>query len=266
MGSDITKYTGFDLDMLDQVDQQVDAVSGNVYLTVDVGDTVVRFLPARAGKAPFRVTSMHYIDAIPGLEKMIVFACPRVELKQACPACQEADRLLATRNPIDRERAMRISGTLRVYANVLDRNAAASGPKIFSMGIMIWKKLKSLRANPRLGGDFTDPSAAGFDVIITREGTGPRDTRYEVYPDRNNSPLAATQEEVEEILARQHDLDLQVDPTVPEELAGAWRSLATAGAGGARKPAPARRSAAQDAKVTDVPGEEVDSDDPANWK
>lgn len=257
MGDDLTKYTGFDMDMLEETDRRVEEVGGSAYVKLEVGDTIVRILPAPAGQMPFRVTSLHYIDAVPGLDKKIVFACPRVEEKKPCLACTEADRLLSTGNPLDRASSKRISGTLTVYANALDRSMPDAGPKILSMGSTIWKKLKAIRQNPRAGGDFTDPGDGGFDIIISREGTGPRDTRYEVSTDRNNSPLADTPEEIEMILSRQHNLDAEVDTEIPEDLIMAWRNLASVGRGQTQR----RSSAVADAQKTTV----VDDDDPTTW-
>lgn len=262
MGNNLSKWQGLDLDALERIDKQVEEMSSNIWLSLEQGDTIVRFLPAPAGTDPFRITSIHYVDAIPGLDKTLVFACPRVELKQPCPACREADRLLATKNPIDKERAHRISGQIRVYANVVDRNAMENGPKIFGMGPMIWKFLKAIRANARSGGDFTDPTAAGFDIIVNRTGTGMQ-TRYTVSAERNNTPLCENADEMEDILNRQHNLDAQVDATVPEELLQAWQAMASAG----RQPMRTRNA------VADAHGEtvkkpatkETDPDDPENW-
>lgn len=273
MGDQLTKYTGFDMDMLDAVDKKVESISGSVFMDISPGTTVVRFLPAPAGKQPFRVTSMHYIDAVPGLDKLVVFACPRTELKQPCPACAEVDRLISTRNPVDKERAYRIEAKLKVYSNVIDRANPDAGARVLSMGKMLWGKLKEIRRNPRLGGDFTDPGAGGFDVVITREGSGKTDTRYDCAADRSNSPLAETAEEMDHMLSSQHDLEALVDTAFPDELLNAYRSLTTAGRGGSAggrqdsaprgsQVQPGRRSAVIDAQGTTV---EDDADDPSKW-
>jgi len=258
--SNIVKYGGFSLKAMEAEDKKADAISGSVFINLTPGEHVLRFLPAPPGvESPFRITALHYIDAVPGLDKMVVFACPRIELKEPCPACAEVSRLNSTRNPLDKERAMRISAGLRVYANVIDRANEEAGPRLIGFGKMIWEQLKAIRKNARLGGDFTDPTANGFDIIVTREGSGPRDTRYTVNADRNSSPLSQNETLAGQWLSTQHDLEQFVDCNVPEELLMAWGQMNRVG----RQPAPepaarpganvmARgRSAVIDAKVVE---------------
>lgn len=225
MSGNIVKYGGYAEKAADYDSAKIDSVSGNVYLDTPVGTTIVRIVPPPVGKdSPFRITAMHFIDAVPGLDKMIVFACPRVEFKQPCIACQESERLNKSPSPLDRERAYRISAGLRVYANVIDRASPDldTALKIWSFGKMIYGQLKGIRKNPRLGGDFTDPTEKGFDIIVSREGTGKNDTKYTVAADRNASPLAPTVEDINDIISRQSDLELQVNAVVPEALLNAW--------------------------------------------
>lgn len=221
--SNIIKYQALDLELVDEAQKQVDIIAGGEYENLEVGETVLRFLPAMAGFTPIRVTAIHYIDAVPGLDgKTIVFACPRVELKQPCPACAKAEELMKTGNPLDRERGYRIQAGLRVYANVLNRKKVEAGPKVLAFGKQIWDQLKAIRKNPRMGGDFTDPSAAGFDIIINREGTGKMDTKYTVAADRQNTPLADTDEETNRIISAGKDLERFVQTDIPQELALIW--------------------------------------------
>ena len=259
--SNLVQYGGYSVASVEADTAKADVIAGNRWFSFEVGDNVVRFIPPKVGEtSPFRVTAMHYIDAVPGLDKLLVFACPRVELKQPCPACQEAERLNKSPNPLDRERAYQLSASLRVFASVIDRRIAdpADGIKIMSMGKMIHGQLKTIRSNPRLGGDFTDPTDDGFDVIITREGTGKMDTRYSCAADRNSSGLADDVDVINWIIENQPDLDAMVNPVVPEELLAAWESTvmrasssSSRGKGGSklmkgRKP---RASAVSDAKV-----------------
>lgn len=240
-GTNITRWGGFSTDALDKLDEQIQDIAGNVYLDLEPGENIVRFLPPIMGReSPFRVTAQHYIDAIPGFDRMFVFACPRVELKQPCLACQKCEELNKTGNPVDRERAFKMSAGLRVFANVIDRKHPDRGVKVLGFGKMIWEQLKTIRKNARLGGDFTDPSAGGFDIIITREGEG-RSTKYQCAADRTSSPLAPTDEEIEAILGMGHDLDALVNPAIPEELIGVWgrdiqRMVSPAAAVAAQRP------------------------------
>lgn len=275
MATDLTKYQSLDLDMLEEADRTVAGIVGGSYFKLEVGDSVLRFLPGpRPGVKPFKVTATHYVDAIPGLDKTVIFSCPRIEAKLPCPACAEADRLRATRNPVDKERARRIESKLEVYFNVLDRRGPQKGPQILRVGLGIWKRLKTIRQNNRTGGDYFDPSAGGFDIIITRVGTGKKDTEYTVEPDRANTALVGTSEELDAIMSGAHNLEAEVDITVPEELLRAWQAMDSVGRGRA-EPTP-RRSAALDARgespsvqatarVVEAAPANTDPDDPENW-
>jgi hypothetical protein len=249
--SNLVKHGKFDIQALDEVDKKVDAIAGSVFIDFNPGDTVLRFLPPQLGSSsPFRVTALHYVDAVPGIDRLVVFACPRTELKQDCPVCDEVRRLQGTQNPVDRERAFRLSAGLRVYANVIDRNNEDAGPRVAAFGKTIWEALKSIRRNTRLGGDFTDPSEAGFDIIVHREGTGKVDTRYTVNADRSSSPLSKDPTQAAKWLEEQHDLEQFVDPRIPEDLLRAWGAMARL-SNEARAPqlAGPRRSAVSDAKA-----------------
>ncbi len=219
--SQLIKYQGLTLDVMDAADQQADAIAGGDFWDIEVGENVFRVLPVPIGEKAVRVTAMHYVDAVPGLDKMIVFACPRTETKASCPACEETDRLQKTGNPTDRERAFRIQSKLKVYLNAVNRNKPDAGVKVLSFGKQIWEQLKTIRKNARAGGDYTDPTANGFDIIITRVGTG-RETEYTVAADRSNSPLAADDDAISDIIMQTKNLEKYVDTTINEALLNAW--------------------------------------------
>jgi hypothetical protein len=227
--SNLVRYGSYTEDAADADASRAATISGNNYYEIEVGENVVRFLPPPEGRGtPFRVTAMHYVDAVPGLNKVMVFACPRVELKVPCPVCQEAERLNKSPSPLDRERAYRISAGLRVYAAVVDRRVAVpeESIKVIAFGKMIHNQLKALRKSTRAGGDFTDPTDKGFDVVIVREGTGKDDTKYTVHPDRHNSPLHPEPDVCNYLIENQPDLEAQVNPVVPEELLATFQAVA----------------------------------------
>lgn len=236
MPENIKRYGGWSADAAAKDEERAASLAGNVFLDLQPGENVVRFIPPKPGNdSPFRVTAMHYVDAIPGLQKMLVFACPRAELKQPCPVCAEVERLNRTGNPIDKDRAYRISAGLRVYANVIDRNHPDVGPRILGFGVSIWNQLKSIRNSPRLGGDFTDPGPKGFDIVIVKDGEK-MSTKYHVSAARDCGPLAATDAEIDEIIEASHDLEAQVNPVIPEELLRFWGEANLRSVGPAAQP------------------------------
>ena len=198
-------YKSFDIAELDRQDAQVAATStvGADFMKLTPGKNVVRFLPLSAAdtrKSPFAVVNEHFFERPDGTR--VRFACPRLMESEPCPVCKEADRLRRTGNPIDREQAFELYPRLRVYANVIDRQQPESGPRILAFGKTIWEGLKKIRKDSDEGGDFTDPSEDGFDIIVRREGTGKMDTKYTVQPARNDSELADLG-----VIDRQWDLD-----------------------------------------------------------
>lgn len=270
MSGDLVRYSSFDFDMIEDLDRQIDDIVQTVYVSLAVGDTTIRILPGFVGASPFRPVAMHFIDALPGMaDKTISFACPRVELQEFCLACQKAQQLMSTKNPVDKQRAKRISTTLQVLCNVVVRPSTT--PKVLPIGMTVWKQLKAIKNNPKLGGDFTDPTEGGYDLVINREGTGQYDTKYKVFYERENTPLAPTPQEIDAILANRHDLEALVDPTVPTEILEAWRNLARAGSGSAQQSSAYstddRQRRARSSAVIDAVGETVeeDEDDPSTW-
>jgi hypothetical protein len=183
------------------------------------GENVVRFLPSKTpGKNAFRVTYLHYVDPIPGQQKMSVFSCLAHELKQKCPACAMSEKL---HNMGDVAGAKRLSPKLKVLANVMNRNAPEAGPKVLGFGTSIWQALRAIRSNPRTGGDFVNPTEKGFDIIIMREGEM-MSTKYMVSAARDCTPLCASEDEAVEVIESSKDLDALISTQLPEELARFW--------------------------------------------
>jgi hypothetical protein len=221
MSNSLVQFGSWSEDAFTADNAAVDATSSGLIDKIEVGENVFRILPPSLScgrNSPFRITAMHFIKGVPGTDKQLVFACPKTELKEPCPACQEADRLARSQAKADRERAFEISAGLRVYACVINRAKPEAGVRVISFGKQIYDQLKTIRKSPRLGGDFTNPFANGFDIIINREGTSQNDTKYKVAADRQASALAATDAEMQEIIDSQPNLEQFIDTNVPDEL------------------------------------------------
>jgi hypothetical protein len=221
------EYTEQDFDKdVDRANQ----IGGRAIMELQQGENVVRFVPSNTpGVSPIRSTGMHYVDAIPGLDKMVVFACPKKELQQPCPVCDAGSQLMRSPNPIDRERGERIGAKLTLYANVVDRSAPADDPnqgiRVLRFGKQILEQLKTIRRSTRTGGDFFDPGPNGFDIVITREGTE-KSTKYKVIPDRQNSPLFEDTELAQYVIDNAYDLNTFVEAVVPDQVVAALQSAA----------------------------------------
>ena len=201
----LVKYGSFDLDTLEKQDQLVESNStvGADFMKLQPGKNKLRFLPPKEpGQSPFIMVNEHFLET-PGGQK-VRFACPRLMEKKPCPACQQADDLKRTGNPLDRDKAWSFYPKLRVYANVYDRENPGN-PRILAFGKTIWEGLKRIRKDRDEGGDFTNPMADGFDIVITREGTGLQ-TKYAVSSSRSDSALSDDEMEIDRIIQAQYDL------------------------------------------------------------
>lgn len=218
----IVRYAEYSAEEFEKDVDRANQIGGSSLMDLKQGENVVRFVPsATPGKTPMRSTGMHYVDAIPGLDRVVVFACPKKELGQPCPVCDMGSQMQRSANPIDRERGERIASKLTLYANVIDRSAPADDPnyglRVLRFGKQILEQLKTIRRSTRTGGDFFDPGPNGFDIVITREGEM-KSTKYKVIPDRNNSPMFQEVELVQAVIDNAYDLDSFVTPVVPEEV------------------------------------------------
>lgn len=202
----LRKYGSFDLDEAEKETKELESSGGADFMSLKVGRNVIRVLPPPAGaRSPFKVIHQHFIN-VPGATGPISFVCPRLTLKKACAVCTEADALRASGNPVDADRANDLFARRRVFTNVIDRGAPEKGPRVLAFGKTIHEQLLALRTDAEAGGDYTDV-ADGFDIIIERQGTGKNDTKYSVRPARGNTPLADTEEQIDDWYNSQRSLD-----------------------------------------------------------
>jgi len=106
---------------------------------------------------------------------------------------------------------------------------------VWGFGSKTWEQLKALRQDTDVGGDFTHPQT-GFDIRVTRKGTGQFDTEYTLLPGRPK-PLTADAELLKTWVASQHDLaEFAVPPSYERIMemvspGGATQQAAPPGAG-----------------------------------
>lgn len=249
---EIVQWGGVDLDAAREQAEEVGASDGGEFLKLSVGKNVVRFLPPVAGqKTCFVIVHEHYID-VPGAKGPVVSACPRMMAKQPCVVCSRVAELNASGNPADRDAAYRMRAQKRIYSNVIDRKRPEMGPVVLGYGKQIFDQLMGILEDPDAGGDFTNPTDGGCDVVIERVGTSKDDTKYTVRCSRKNSPLGDMA-----WIAQQHNILHKVGQAKATEelqkyLRGESAAPASTGAStgasargfGARGAAPASRTSA----------------------
>jgi len=187
------QWGSYELSALDEEDKYVAEASGSV-LKLTPGRWVLRFLPPPAGgKSPFVITHKHFLQ-LPGMERMKTLCCPRIMRKRPCKVCKIVEAIYALGTSSDEELAYQNLAKLNGYGNVIVRSgptaavSAADGPQPLQFGPKIYERLRALRRDPDAGGDYTHPFE-GFDIIITRQGTGKNDTKYEVMSAKKLSEL-----------------------------------------------------------------------------
>ncbi len=267
----IVRYEAYNEEDFERDYNRAKGITGAAIMELQEGPNIVRFIPSnRPEVTPMRSTGMHFVDAIPGLDQTLVFACPKQELQQPCPVCLHVEELRRSANPVDRARADRVAVKLRVYANVVDRSAPPDDPqhglRVLGFGKSVLEQLKTIRRNSKMGGDFFQPDPRGFDIVIVKEGEGMQ-TRYKVIPVRENAPLDADIAMTQALIDNQYDLNQYVNPQVPEEIITALQMTRQSyglprGAGGAPTPAVQQWAAQQPAHVLASVGQ---AQTPGRW-
>lgn len=211
-GSNLVQYGSYDVETAEEELEQSKRAGGTDFMKLKEGDNIVRFLPRLSGwRSNFVVIYEHFLD-LPGGGR-VRFACPRAMSKPSkpCPICVKADKLKATGNQADFNKAKELFASRRIYANVIDRSDPEAGPKVLTFGKGIHEDLAALRKNPDWGGDFTHPET-GFDIRINRVGSKKHDTEYTVTP-RKPSPLGNM-----EWIGQQRNLEQYALVLTPEEM------------------------------------------------
>ena len=186
--------------------QDADAAKGdNGFLTLVSREEpfLLRIMPAMGSETSlFWVVWQHYWEFPDGSK--FVFACPKLMERRYCEGCSRIERLFDTGAPTNKKMAKRFSPKLRVFSNALNREEPHKGARIFAFGKLLFEEMQKLRKNARRG-DFTDPVGGyDFELYVSGEGFN-RD--YKLYPVPERSPLAATEQEMVELLNTKHDLN-----------------------------------------------------------
>lgn len=189
-------------------EDQLNISEGSEWVKIEEGKNVYRFLPRKKGwRSHLKTVHKHWVRGLPGRDKDFTFVCPRRHLGKQCPECDEADQMQRSTNPVDRDAAGDHWPRSQSVANVIDRSREGDGPLLLGCGKTIFNGLKDIQEDPDDGGDYTNPTEDGFDIIIYRKGKTKNDTEYKVSAARNNSPLSEDEDEMLEWIGAQWELD-----------------------------------------------------------
>lgn len=173
--------------------------------------TVLRILPQLAGeKTPVPCAKRHFIK-INGVN--VVFNCAS-EINQRCAGCEYVDKLLTSANPLDERAAKDASASFYAVARVLDRGKPDAGVKLISFTYSVIKALRALQRGEdgKPGVDVLHP-IHGYDIAVTRYTEHPW---YEVALANEPSPIARTQEGLEDITRQMRRFNLSDLVSIPE--------------------------------------------------
>lgn len=199
--------------------------SGNFWKPEE-GKSVIRILPP-VGKMSFfwQEVGKHT------LSDDVTVICPNftTDGELPCPICEASHEAYLAK---DKD----LGGLLRVrryyYMSVMvhtkdnEGNAVWEGPFSYTPGVKLFENLSSIVADPEYG-DISD-AENGYVLKLTRNGTG-MDTTYQVIASRDTSKLAASDEELKEILSKAVDHSAILDSLPTYEELSAKLGLAPAG-------------------------------------
>ena len=184
---EIVQYGDWTPEQIKEEDKEMS--SGGEFWKPQVGRQLVRFLPPLPGwKGPFTIQHQHFIN-MPGVEHKIIFTCPKQHKNKPCVACARADKLETAGNSKDTKQAKKLRAQRRVGANVIvTPKDPTSKVSIWWFGKRVYGQLKGFREDVENGGNFLDP-LKGYDISVTRVGTGKDDTVYTLVLARNQTQL-----------------------------------------------------------------------------
>lgn len=206
--SNLKKYEEWSADDANAEKEELDKLDpGSSFYKWETGKNVLRFLPPRKGtRTPMPGIFQHYCE-VPGKEQGVSVVCVAVhaEPKRPCPVCQRAQALQGSRSTRDQELGKKLIAKRRHYANVIDRKNEEKGPQVAAFPKTVYEALLAIRDDDAAGGNFTDPSDKGFDIVITKTGTG-LSTQYKVAAARDGSPLCEEAKQADDWLESMHNL------------------------------------------------------------
>lgn len=204
-GSSLVAFGDFDEEEAAAQSKESEASRGtSILMKLKPGKTTVRAIPPKQGEKLMKVAYVHYVD-IPGVGRKS-FNCPRQMAKQRCPVCDMENKLIATGNDADYNKAKKLHAKRRLYMNVIVRGREEDGIKVLPFGTMIEDQLIEIRRDEEDGGNFSHP-IKGFDLKISRKGEGQNDTEYKVSKTGDVKPLHEEAAQMNEWIGNQPSLD-----------------------------------------------------------
>ncbi len=169
------------------------------------GRYVVRFLPpwSEAGEIGYKARWHWNLPIEPPN-----MPCPHT-VEHECELCDYIKELRVKKHP----KAQEMFAKRRIFYNIILREEEDKGPQVYASGVQVYEAVLAYLYDDEWG-DITDIET-GRDMILERTGQGKDDTRYQLLPTKNASPLHADKAVVTKWLDAAQNLETAVN--IPDE-------------------------------------------------
>ncbi len=127
------------------------------------------------------------------------FACPRNNFKKACPACELAEKLKKSGDPVDAEQAKKFYAKQRYFAVVVDRSDEQLTPKFWGFSFGMYLSLMEKFNDPDYQTYMDENEGLDAVVILKAAGGAKKFPEPELTFKRKESPIAASAKEIARI-------------------------------------------------------------------
>jgi hypothetical protein len=170
--------------------------TGNEFIKIEEGTTIVRILPAKTGTDFYSEVKTHRVQ-LPTKTYENNVVC----LGDDCPICNLYRALWKTGNKDHEDLARKIKAKSRYYLNVLDRNTLEV--KVLSCGTQVFQKILATILDQDFG-DITDPQT-GFDFKLVKV-SGDGYPNYNQSGPRPKTSVLGSPDNIAKWMSQAHDL------------------------------------------------------------
>lgn len=203
---------------LESLNKQTNNSSGNnnknLFWKPSMGKQLIRVVPSKYNKAnPFTEMMFYY-----GIGSKRVMASP-ANWGEKDPIQEFAKQLRGTNDKENWRLAKKLDAKVRVFAPIIVRGEESEGVKLWQFGKEIYQEFLNMAADEEIG-DFTD-IVQGRDIKLTTVGpevTGTPYNKTSIGPSLKHSPLAETEEVINNLLENQADPMKVFKPLSYEEM------------------------------------------------
>ena len=171
---------------------------GTKFFKVADGANTVRFMPPTWDDAEHYGLDI-YVHYQVGPDNLI-YLCPRRMKGEDCPICEEMQR---ANDAGDEEYAKTLYPTRRVLAYIVDMKVPTDGVKAWTMPYKtVDQQIVLQSTDPETNEYFAvDDPEEGYNVVVTKSGSGKTGTEYKVNISRHSTEFAMTEEIYDYLMA-----------------------------------------------------------------